>query len=495
MSARKLQPVGTDLRSRKALLEADTSDPDVVAQAVEIVDRALSGLGLGKSTMSSILYTRCHYHIPTSAVPTMAVVLATDGTAMLAYNPEFTVDLGVDGATFVLAHEARHVIMRHLFNDGSLRSDKVFTTAIEACINHVVSDRLSMPMPKATVTTVSEKTGRVAQKREKSGIDPKELYKKYKEDLEAQGAHTATFADFIKTDLACYHELSRMKNEPQSGFGSGGVGECVHQSPSNQDDGGAADDNMQDQETVDELAKDVLNATMKAAMSGKRDAKEELLGLGDRTDGATDRVSKIWGRLGLGKLRGQTASNMRVDWWKQWFQDTLASKIEPGERLIYPKKRGAIDALLGMDPVLMRRGDEELKVACICIDTSGSMPGKVIEWLTQLVGYTDGLEIHWLAFDAEVIPFVPGEPAAGGGGTSFEAVMDYVEGRTEVNGRRLDSYPDAVVVLTDGYASPIRPQDPARWMWLITEGGSDEWICGQSNPMDSYHLKTGEGLN
>jgi len=490
---RKLRRSGIDLRDRKALLAHNPAPEETVAEAVRIVDLALMQLGLGASTMSSILYSRCHYHVPTTAIPTAAVTLLADGTAMLLYNPEFIVDLDVHGSVFVLAHEARHVIMRHLFNEPYLRSDPVFTTATEACINHTVMLRLQRSgLPEATVEVADVKTGKVTKKREKTGVDPRTVYKAYTKDLGEQGLTPVSYEEFIRTDFGCYHELKRMAEPPGSGgMGTGAIGECIHQG----DEDGDGDGSSQDGETAEELGKDVLNATMKAAMAGKRDAREELIELGDRTDGATERTSKIWGSLGLDRLRGTTSANRRVDWWKQWFNNTLASKIQPGERLIYVKKRGAVDAVLDLDPILMRRGDDELKVVLICLDTSGSMPQHVIDYLTKLVGYTDGVEAHWLAFDGKVVPFVPGEGAPGGGGTDFGNVMEYAEGRLEVNGQKLSAHPDAVVMLTDGYASPIRPAEPDKWMWLITEGGSDDWIRAQSNPMESYQLQTGEGLS
>lgn len=179
-----------------------------------------------------------------------------------------------------------------------------------------------------------------------------------------------------------------------------------------------------------------------------------------------------------------------MDWWQRWLVDVVASKLREGERLVYPKKRGALLAALGHDPMLSRRGPVRDKVLVIAYDTSGSMPGSVITWLTELVGRIDGVEAHWLSFDGVVMPFVPGERVYGGGGTSFQAVADYVEGRTEVRGRRFEQRPDAVIVLTDGYAPHITPQEPDRWIWLITEGG-DDWPDAHTPPMACHRVTTG----
>jgi predicted metal-dependent peptidase len=141
--------------------------------------------------------------------------------------------------------------------------------------------------------------------------------------------------------------------------------------------------------------------------------------------------------------------------------------------------------------VLSRRGPERTKVLVVAYDTSGSMPGHVVEWLTELVGRIDGVEVHWLSFDGVVMPFKAGERVYGGGGTSFAAVADYVEGRTAVNDEFFAETPDAVVMLTDGHAAHITPAEPDKWIWLITEGG-DDWPDHHTPPMACHRVTTGE---
>jgi hypothetical protein len=246
-----------------------------------------------------------------------------------------------------------------------------------------------------------------------------------------------------------------------------------------------------DQETVDAAASSVLLNALLAARRGNRTAEQELLDLMRRTEGGSAAASRIWGNLGAGALRGQTVRTRRVDWWQRWLVDVLASKLREGERLVYPKKRGAILAALGHDPMLSRRGPVRDRVLVIAFDTSGSMPDPVVQWLTELVGQIDGVEAHWLSFDARVMPFKPGERVLGGGGTSFQAVVDYVEGRTTVDGKPFEERPDAVVMVTDGYAPPVAPADPDRWIWLITDGG-DEWPETHIPAMACHRVTTGD---
>ncbi|NUR44191.1 MAG: hypothetical protein HOV73_29335 [Streptomyces sp.] len=457
------RPPVVDLADRRALEAYRPADPVVVAEARRLKEAALLDFGLTESAVASWLYAKCHHQIPTTAIDTAAVVASGDGTCLLLYNPDFFAGLGLDGVKFVLFHEARHLVHRHLFADPELRADPVFELAAEVSINHVALVRLrrdELPLLDGRPT----------------GIDPRAVYEQYRADLTEHGLEPVPYETFTETDLRVYGELKRMHRPP--------VPErrlCVHLG------GGLV---PADQETVDAVTSSALLNSLLAARRGHAGAERELLDLMGRTEDGSARAARIWGQLGAGVLRGETARTRTVHWWQRWLVDVLGSRLREGERLVYPKKRGALLAALGQDPMLARRGPVRDKVLVVAYDTSGSMPQHVITWLTELVGRIDGVEAHWLSFDAVVMPFAPGERVYGGGGTSFQAVADYVEGRTEVNGRRFDVTPDAVVMLTDGYAPPITPAEPEKWIWLITEGGS-EWPETHTPAMDCHRVTTG----
>lgn len=451
-----------DLADRRALERWQPADAAVVEEARRLKEAALLDFGLTESAVASWLYAKCAHQIPTTAIDTAAVVASGDGSCLLLYNPGFFAELGLDGVKFVLFHEARHLIHRHLFTEPELRDDPVFTLAAEVSINHVAMVRLgrdALPLRDGAPT----------------GIHPGEVHTEYTTDLRAHGLEPVDYAAFVATDMSVYSELKRMKHPPVP------RPVCVHLT----DAGIPAD-----QETVDTTVSSVLLNSLLAARRGHAGAESELCDLMDRTDGASERTTRLWGRLGAGTLRGQTARTGKVDWWQRWLVDVMASKLREGERLVYPKKRGALLAALGHDPMMSRRGPVRDKVLVIAYDTSGSMPQHVVTWLTELVGGIDGVEAHWLSFDGVVMPFVPGERVRGGGGTSFEAVADYVEGRTAVDGRLLEVMPDAVVMLTDGYAPAITPAEPDKWIWLITEGG-DDWPDAHTPSMACHRVTTG----
>ncbi|HEU5026974.1 MAG TPA: hypothetical protein VFV01_18800 [Spirillospora sp.] len=477
-------PGGPGLADLRRLLAERHADPEAVEEARRRKESALLDFGVGESAVASWLYAKCHHHVPTIAVATAAVMATGDGGCALLYNPSFFLDLDPDGVKFVLFHEARHLMHRHLHVEEELRTDPVFSLAAEVAINHVALrrlDRTSLPTVPVRPPDGGE-PGRGL--REPVGIDPDQVYRAYRDDLERQGLAPLPYDEFIRTDLTVYGELRRMKSplgEPLTAY-------CVHlrEGPAGDGSGGVP----LDPETVDRLGGEVLGEVMRAALRGAPRARSELLDLADRTLDGGERLERMWGLLGLDKLRGATPKTRRVDWWQRWLTDVLASKLDESERLVYPKKHGAVLLALGHDPMLARRGPERRKVVLIAFDTSGSMPDAVVEWLTTLVGQTDGVESHWLAFDGVVTPFVPGERVRGGGGTDFQNVVDYAEGRLEIGGRTLDAEPDAIIMVTDGYAPPVTPADPGRWIWLITDGG-DDWPDRHHPPMACHRVAPG----
>lgn len=490
-------------RTVKELLALSNDDPapdHIVEQARKIKELALLSFGGDHSVVASAIYTKCYHHVPTRTIPTLAVTTLADHSAVFLYNPDFVIRLGEEGMKFGLFHEARHLIYRHLFTFGSAQNKKnphLWMLAQEIGINHETMERLQTGMPM--LYEIDENGERITDehgivKRTKfEGVDPQKHYSAYRDDLIEQGIEPVSFEEFVATDTDTFRELERMANPPQDPNEI-----CFRLTDGDEGDGDSSDGSMgipTNEETDASITKEALRQAIRKAVGGSEHARKEVLGIAERTEGLSEEISQMWGDLGLGRLRGQSLATRRVDWWHQWVNDHLASRLKEGDRLIYSKKRGAVDMWLGNDPMLSHRGDEEEKVLVVAIDTSGSMPDHVLEYLTKLVGSTPGITFRWVAFDGVVEPFVPGEAVSGGGGTNFGHVMDYVEGRLEVDGAKLDVHPDAVLMVTDGYAPPIYPAEPEKWVWLITEGGTDHWLQTHKPEMAFHKIITGDGVN
>jgi hypothetical protein len=80
-------------------------------------------------------------------------------------------------------------------------------------------------------------------------------------------------------------------------------------------------------------------------------------------------------------------------------------------------------------------------------------------------------DITWLAFTTEAVEFDPadGLPDLAPADTDFRSVQTFVE--DPANGGF-----DWIVVITDGFAAPIRPRDGFRWEWWTDQQLAPNWL-------------------
>lgn len=448
----------------------NNASPELTSSAVQKKDSALGVMALGAAKFAANGLSNVVYQLPTTDVDTFAVTMSGDGAKYLLLSPEFCDSLETQSdVIFCLSHEWMHIALRHLVRNEDRRDDNRQVMAEEIVINALLLAQLQrQDMPKRMVDVDG------VMKAVATGIDPREAHKKYVAAGKKAGlADLVDYNTFTGDEHTCYSELCRLPEPPkQSNDGS-----CVH--ASNQ--GGAPADGQGgkpqlDQETLDDLVRQAIQQTMTEARRGNDQAKEELLKLAAATENENPEAQKMWGLYGIGGLRGQTDAAAKVSWWKQFLRQALASRLEPGSKLIIPRKRMGVTMQLEQDPMMVRRGMEPRSVVDIYLDTSGSMPQGVIDEVAKLVGEIPGAVARFYMFDGVVMKLVPGETVRGGGGTNFQNCIDVAEDRIEVEGdedRSLGT-PDAVIMLTDGYADHVEPAEASKWIWLITPGG-DSW--------------------
>jgi predicted metal-dependent peptidase len=468
---------------KRGMFTNDATDEDT-RDALARKETALSMAGLGQAKFVANMCSTIPFQLPTTDVDTMAVTMSGDGGKYLLLNPGFTNSLvGDKDVLFILYHECLHLLLNHLQRDADLRSDPVWSYSCEAVINATVLERLGgrdMPMVKRV-----DKTGKTVT--EPSGVDPRKVHADYVKQCQENGLTHVSYDKFVESEQSCYSELKRLPDPPGQ---KANDQQCVHQGDAADGSGGEGGMQM-DPETLSQAVKDAIQQTMTEARQGNEKAREELLKLAGLTEDGNEEAQKMWGLLGIGALRGTTDATRKVEYWKQWLNDVVGSKLQPGTRLIYPKKRAGVTMTLGLDPMLARRGDDRMVVLDVFLDTSGSVPQSVIEHIEKLVGDVPGVCVRYYMFDGIVMPLKPGERIMGGGGTNFQNCVEVAEGRLEVEGDIRDDEPDAVIMLTDGYAPKVMPEDPGKWIWLITPGG-DGWSGDFPYDMETHVMDMSE---
>lgn len=357
---------------------------------------------------------------------------------------------------------------------------------------------------------------------ETSPIRPVDTYEAVKDVLKEAGRAYPTYQEFVASDMACFCYLKEAKDafkqmtpqQQQQLAGPPPTGEDASNNKSSSDSEGDSNGNTKDgsddnqdsstnsssssdgkdfswcydqppsngtcshaggasggedgriQGTTDpSVAKDkveeILSDLLQEAINGNKDVKASLEDFFDKVveDGA-----KIWGKIPMNILRSHPTTEQKVTWWLTYLMHTLTSLLVDGERLAVNRKIASWS-----DTPIQPIGKEEHRAGAIFIDTSGSMSSAVLKKLTNLVGSIPDTEVTWFNFDADVVPLEVGAAFAGGGGTDFGVINQKVQEMERVGDNPLDF----VIVVTDGYAPPIEPQDPSKWIWLITKGGKN----------------------
>jgi predicted metal-dependent peptidase len=459
----------TDRSNRVELLL--NHEPKAPIEAIEGAAQAIKHARMlnaaSNAVIESIILGTCRY-IPTTAIDTMAVTVAGDGLPLFLYNPEYVLKLqdgSPHGVQFVVIHEGGHLLKRHLQTSILGRDAQVWQLATECSLNDWVQRQLAAT---SATDAASRKAARAPMPRiknadgqlEEQGINPDAIYKKYREDLRGQTPpkDPVSYEDFVKTDEACYRELMRMAKPPVNKNKTSG---CQHQPG---EAGGDPSDLPMDEEAVDAIVGEALDAALKSALEGDERAKRELLDLEGHSEG--EKAEKAIGRLGLGALRGEKIVAREVNYWSQYLMRKMASLLEEDQRLQVLNRLVAVDVVYERDPQVGFRGDKPLKKGLLLCDTSGSMGSRAVKWFTDKCGHEPGLVLDLWAVDTQMYPIQFGEEVKGGGGTDFDAVVDYV--------RDLKDPYDFVVLYTDGYVSPFHPHEPWKWCVLLTADGNDQ---------------------
>lgn len=473
-----------------------------------LVQRSMAGMVIkrGLAALGSILY-QIAVREPSEDLPTMAVTIKGDGVVRMIFNPTFTVQLESTAVEFVLSHEAQHVLLAHLLAGSILNQDEYWTIATEATINYRV---------KKLFPGLREIPG--------GGVDPKNVYDRYRRKSRELEQSFVSIEELYSTDRDCYAHLKRTQTSlrgytacqlgggdgqgdkcPTCG-GSGSIPQPGSQGDEEEQGQGGGDDAQDgqgsdgegsqsgsgggsavgsgktitcptchgsgegggnrpyDPTTLKNAVEGALSTAIQDALAGDQEMRKTLEDL----EAATPAGSKVWGNLGMGALRGETAKGRAHPMWSVLLRDAIKSKLsEEGDRPRYNRKTVGIPTRPGFGRPLSPIGRVEITRPLIAIDTSGSMSAEILNRISKMIGMIENAEPEWIAFDAVAWPFNLGEPLQGGGGTSFSSIVDYINDEMEEE-------PDAIIVVTDGYAPRIEPALRDRWIWLITEGG-DPW--------------------
>jgi predicted metal-dependent peptidase len=347
----------------------------------------------------------------TKDIPTLAVGLK--GINVILYiNQEFWDGLTDVQQVAVLQHEVLHVALGHLTSRSMYDSAQLFNISADGEINQIIIDNADpkhkadvLPGDCVTIESMEKMAGKALERRAGTNYYYKELYK----ELGGDGAPQ-------QGDGVGSHELWKdFDNLPDS----------QKQLVKNQ---------------VDHQLKTAAEETMKSSANGIGSIPAELRGL----------IEKL--------LKPEPP----VFNWRGYFKRVVGNSTQ-----MFQKKNRKRES---------KRFEEFSKTQIkykqkilVAIDTSGSINNEDLkDFFTEVHHmYKSGIAIDILECDCSIgrIYEYKGKPdckITGGGGTSCEPIVEYLDKRRGVY--------TTTVYFTDGYLDK-KPAEKLRWIWLISSDG------------------------
>lgn len=372
--------------------------------------------------------------------------------------------------TFVLAHEIWHAVMLHLSRKQS-RQAELFNIAADMEVNYMLSTNdthgqltaphgLCFPPPRMagkSAEVIYEWLLRKAKNGKLAAAD----ISSDSEDMQGNGESYAN--DCKAKDMSKADKSRNGKNGSKTGKLEGQFDKHTYQDDATEEQG---------EPIADQWGEVGYDDDFKPSISS--DFAEKMR---EATISAAQTIERMQGTLPAGvnsilnKLRKPEIK------WQELLSQFVTSIYTGRRQWIPPNRRHVYN-----DTYFQSRRNEAINIA-VAIDTSGScindLP-KFFSELNSLVRSFGSYQLHLLQCDAAVSKyeyFDDGNPLelestdkiewAGGGGTSFVPVFDYIHDNS--------IQVDALVYLTDSYGTAPEEAPDYPVLWLLTVDGNEDF--------------------
>jgi predicted metal-dependent peptidase len=409
--------------------------------------------------------TKLGYPVLSDQIPTAGVAWDPDRKkVMFMFNPKFAEICDNKEFKFTVVHESTHLLNAHVFllrdeiekmkrlnktNAEMSKFIRKFNRAADCVVNDTLTNLYGLE--KVFYDGESGKKLKIIYGKETVGIDCQDL--------------TAMDVYYLLPDPPAQPNQNKgEKGETDPQFGGG--------SDSDVDNHGEWESFFNPDGTVKREFVDALKDFIQDNIQNSSLSDEEAKALDDMKDkmaNSTDSYASQAGNAAIGNKRPiDGLGRETLNWNKILFQlvDTLKpedvwTKVNRKLLSVYP------------DIILPSSKDKEKEKLFVAIDTSGSIDHNALKlFLTVLKNTPKRFQIDAITFDTRCYPFdvKKGKEPLGGGGTNFGIIENYIQ-------NNFKKYPKAVFILTDGYGSPVSPQHPDRWCWMLY-GSAYTGFCG-----------------
>lgn len=398
--------------------------------------------------------------------------------SVLYANVGFIDEHSIEELTFVLMHEAMHLLFRHNYY-GINKNQEVHNIAADLIINKMITDEYGCLPGNKSPVYVNTRGGNI-------GI-------KYCED----GLWLEAIDTTVDTSESIYHELitqiqpqlNKMRSQGQ-GKSQGqqqGQGQQQQSQGQSQCQGGVPQvgQNGESFDITFRGTKITIDPKFRDIVLSKEDAEKGKEGIGDKTTELSNKAQNAC------KVAGQEMSpliqaTLKIESvivrpsWRRVLKQFLSKFGEKYYTYAAVNKRYLHMGLHVPGPRTSEENSKKLKNIVLAIDTSGSMfsdenLSKIVSLACSIVKQydADGDIIYWDTSVTSTGRFKDTKSLVrtdvkGGGGTDINCLFEYLDKKYP----KKNDMPSLVMVMTDGYFGNLREEYVKKYknvIWAITE--------------------------
>lgn len=152
----------------------------------------------------------------------------------------------------------------------------------------------------------------------------------------------------------------------------------------------------------------------------------------------------------------------------------LSKTDKAGEHWLTSRRTVLLDKSLSL-PTYFEQEKPEKKEVWIFLDTSGSCISYAQRFYDLRNAIPKHVRVHSFGFSTRVYPIK--SSLKDFGGTSFHIIENYIQKQCKDSKK---PYPVNVCIVTDGYGDKVAPQYPERWIFLLTDWSTINYIPERS---------------
>lgn len=429
-------------------------------------------------------------------IPTAAVSFDREGRNVeFIFNPLFWKNTDRYTKCFIICHEVLHVMLSHGLRTRDCQMPEVANKALDVVVNHMLISKFGYDRNSIDVGIYPEGHEKAGQKIQLCWIDT--VFVDMQNIVEREKPFEYYYRLLEQNSKMLPNGKMMIRKGGEKGEGSGSKGEKGESEGSGEGDGDgwkevigeAIDDHSGLEEFEDDRAKDEIAETINDQLDNdekmeiseiihqsedgnaaqKAEEKEQN---GKPQEASSKKAGSVAGKISYqANVRNRVKKKRKweavIKKWSRKYKDTDKEE-EQWTRRARRYSMVSPNIMLPTQMDIEHKSETRIKVR-FYQDTSGSCFGFRDRFFAAARSLpTDRFDIELFCFDTKVYSASIEEGKLYGfGGTSFEILEAHIQ--NQLRSGEIHKHPEAIFVITDGYGDDIRPKEPNKWFWFLSD--------------------------